>query len=100
MTKRAPTQSHQSLQQSLARLHAELGAASRVDPKSRRLLRELLADIERILQETPPGPDSGARRAERSVPRLEALAIEFEADHPGLAGSLRQLVDLLGRAGL
>jgi hypothetical protein len=95
-----PTKPHESLQQSLARLHAELGEASRVDPKSRQLLRELLADIERILQEGSPDQKPAARRAERSVPRLEALAIEFEADHPALAGSLRQLVDLLGRAGL
>jgi len=94
------TEPHESLQQSLARLHAELGAASRVDPQSRQLLRELLADIERILQEGSADQKPSARRVERSVPRLEALAIEFEADHPALAGSLRQLVDLLGRAGL
>jgi len=103
MTKRVPTKPRESLQQSLARLHAELAAASRVDPKSHQLLRELLADIERILQETTettPPQEPGARRAERSLPRLEALAIEFEADHPALSGSLRQLVDLLGRAGL
>jgi hypothetical protein len=95
-----PTKPRESLQQSLARLHAELAEASRVDPKSRQLLRELLADIERILQEASPDQKPSAGRAERSVPRLEALAIEFEADHPALSGSLRQLVDLLGRAGL
>ena len=100
MTKRMPTKHRESLQQSLARLHAELAQAPRVDPKSRQLLRELLADIERILQESSPDQKPAARRAEPSVPRLEALAIEFEAEHPGLAGSLRQLVDLLGRAGL
>ncbi len=94
-----PSKSHESLQQSLSRLHTQLAAAHSLDPKSRQLLREVLADIERLLKDTPDaGP--AARRADRSVPRLEALAIEFEAIHPGLAGSLRQLVDLLGQAGL
>jgi hypothetical protein len=32
--------------------------------------------------------------------RFEGLAVEFEAAHPDVAASLRQLVDLLGRAGL
>ena len=95
-----PAKPHESLQQSLARLHAELAAAPRVDPKARQLLREVLADIERILQQTPARGQSGEPAAERSVPRLEALAIEFDAEHPALAGSLRQLVDLLAQAGL
>ncbi len=95
-----PNKPRESLQQTLARLHAELAAAPRLDPKAHRLLREVLADIERILEQTPTQAASGERRADRSVPRLEALAIEFEAEHPGLAGSLRQLVDLLGQAGL
>ena len=95
-----PNEPSESLQQSLARLHAELAAAPRVDPASRQQLRELLADIERTLENTPEDAEEGAVQAGRSVPRLEALAIEFEAEHPGLSGSLRQLVDLLGRAGL
>jgi hypothetical protein len=32
--------------------------------------------------------------------RLEALAVDFEAEHPSLAASLREFVALLGRAGL
>jgi predicted component of type VI protein secretion system len=95
-----PSKTQQSLQQSLARLHTELAAAPRLDPKSRQLLREVLADIERILQQAPAAEPSAVKPAARSAPRLEALAIEFESEHPALAGSLRQLVDLLGRAGL
>ena len=97
---------HKQLQQSLTRLHAELAAAPRIDPASRKLLREVLADIERVLQEPPAQAPKAAPRsthrasASTSMPRLEALAIEFDAEHPTLAGSLRQLVDLLGRAGL
>lgn len=95
-----PSKPRESLQQSLARLHAELSGTPRIDPASRRLLREVLADIERALKQTPPDAKGEARPAARSIPRLEALAIEFDAEHPALAGSLRQLVDLLGRVGL
>ena len=94
-----PNEPNESLQQSLARLHAELAAAPRIDPASRQQLRELLADIQRTLASTQEDAE-GAGQAGGSIPRLEALAIEFEAEHPGLSGSLRQLVDLLGRAGL
>jgi hypothetical protein len=31
---------------------------------------------------------------------LEALAVRFEADHPSLAGVLRQIMDTLGKAGI
>jgi hypothetical protein len=34
------------------------------------------------------------------VSRLEEMAVQFEADHPSLAASLRQLTDLLGKAGI
>jgi hypothetical protein len=97
---------HKQLQESLTRLHAELAAAPRIDPASRELLREVLADIERVLHAPPPqapkiAPKSTHRvSASTSMPRLEALAIEFDAEHPTIAGTLRQLVDLLGRAGL
>ena len=108
------------LRATLARLHAELGRSPTVDAESRRLLAELSADIERVLgapAATPvssavpvrpdPDPDPGSGTAPRPdpdaaghEPRLEALAVRFEAQHPDLAGSLRQLVDLLGRAGI
>lgn len=95
-----PNPTASPLQQSLLRLHAELARTPTVEEGSRQLLGQLLGDIERLLRE--PGaraPESlAARPAAQS--RLEALAIEFEADHPSLAASVRQFVDLLGRAGL
>jgi hypothetical protein len=81
------------LQQSLARLHTELSTTARVDDASKRLLREVLNDIERLLRE-----QKTAAPAPR--PRLEALAVEFDAAHPALSASLREFIDLLGRAGL
>jgi phosphoserine phosphatase len=82
-----------SLQQSLTRLHAELLTAPQVDEASRRLLREVLGDIERVLKQQQP-----LAQAPRS--RLEELAIRFDTGHPALSASLREFVDLLGRAGL
>jgi hypothetical protein len=85
----------QPLRQTLQRLHAELQAAQHVDAASRRLLREVLADIERVLGE----PASPGRQGGAHTPRLEQLAVALEAEHPGIAGTLRQLIDLLDRGG-
>jgi hypothetical protein len=87
----------------LARLHDELGRQP-PDAESRRLLLEACADIERrmALAESSLADSSSAdeHSAPGPAPRLESLAVRFEAEHPDLAGSLRQLVDLLGRAGI
>jgi hypothetical protein len=83
------------LRQSLTRLHAELSATSKVDEASRSLLAELLNDIERLLRERQT---ADAVEVPRS--RLESLAIRFDSAHPALSASLREFVDLLGRAGL
>ena len=99
---RSPRPEPKELQQSLSRLHSELARTPRVDEASRRLLREVLADIERLLGRETPGaaPAASAPPIEAAPRRLEALAVEFESEHPALAGSLRQFIDLLGRAGL
>jgi predicted component of type VI protein secretion system len=86
------------LQQSLERLHAELSSSSQVDARSRALLHAVLDDIRRLLAS---GRNKPAERALETAPRrLAELAVEFEARHPALTGSVRQFVDLLGRAGL
>ena len=84
-----------SLQQSLARLHAELANAHRLDAKSQQMLRSALADTERLLNQGGAPPAGGV-----APHRLEALAVGFETDHPTLAASVRQFIALLGEAGL
>ncbi len=102
MTK--PDPPREALRQSLAQLHTQLAATPRVDESARRLLREVLADIERLLSvsgSAKVAADPAASRTAVSAPqRLQALAVEFDARHPALAGSLRQFVDLLGGVGL
>lgn len=87
------------LREHLANLHAELGAAQRVDPQSTRLLGELMEDIKRLMQQ--PAETAAPQTAPQTLPdRLESIAVQFEAAHPTLAASSRRLVDLLGKVGL
>jgi len=90
------------LREQLMKLHEELGLVKRIDPRSAQLLGEIMEDIKRLTQQSPEVPASGLPAASRpSLPaRLEAIAVQFEAQHPTLAASSRRLVDLLGNAGL
>jgi hypothetical protein len=77
----------------LAQLHERLARAKSLDPDSRELLKTLAADIEGALA----NDDLGTVAPEQP---LETLAVRFEADHPALAGVLRQIVDTLAKAGI
>jgi hypothetical protein len=85
--------SSEDLGRLLAQLHARLKHAKSLDAESRRLLNTVAADIEKAL-----ASDDAASVA--PAPPLEALAVRFEADHPALAGVLRQIMDTLGKAGI
>jgi len=98
MANQKPTSN--DLQQSLSELHTALVRTASVGESSKRLLREVLNDIERLLRNGGAAPAARSATPAASLPRLEALAVEFEAEHPSLAASLREFIDLLGRAGL
>jgi len=85
--------SDKDLRDLLAQLHTRLGHAKSLDADSRKLLLTVSHDIEKTLARS-------AKPAESHEPRLERLAVQFEADHPALAETLRQLVDALGKAGI
>jgi Domain of unknown function (DUF4404) len=97
-TRAGHSPSRAELQSSLERLHAELAASEELDTHSRALLQMVLADIQRVLA-APHGQPAQAA-TEGAPERLEQLAVRFEVRHPLLAGSIRQFVDLLSRAGL
>ncbi len=84
----------ENLRELLRRVHERLSRAERVDPDSRRLLGALTQDIERALGAQP------APLEKDSLPRLEALAVRFEVEHPAVAQGLRQLIYALGKAGI
>jgi len=90
----------ESLQALLGRVHERLNESGSVDSGSSELLRQLMGDIERALQQGGAASKPGAAAAGKHTSRLESLAVQFEADHPALAESLYRLADLLGKAGI
>jgi hypothetical protein len=81
--------SSEQLNSLLQRLHEELARGGTLDGESRRLLAVVVSDIEKLGLAAPTTPSG-----------LEALAVRFEADHPAAAAALRQVGDLLGKAGI
>jgi predicted component of type VI protein secretion system len=78
----------------LAQLHERLRHAKSLDPDSRRLLSTVAADIENALATNDIASVTAPQQP------LESLAVRFEADHPALAGVLRQIMDTLAKAGI
>ena len=86
-----------SLRDLVAKLHGELTEALREDPRSSESLRDMMKDINRLIEKPTDLPSS----PHGSLPdRLERVAVQFKADHPTLAASARRLVDLLGEVGI
>jgi len=89
----------EGLRELLERVHERLSRVERIDPQSRELLSRLTHDIERARGRAGQA-GAGADIDQEQLPRLEALAVRFETVHPAFAQALRQLVDLLGKAGI
>jgi len=81
-----------TLQALLVQLHAELARTDRMDGESRAQLTSALHDIEAALARSADAAPASSQ--------LGTLAARFEADHPTLVVTLRQLVDALGKAGI
>jgi len=97
-----------ALRTRLAGLSEEFARHPTLSSEGRARFAALSAELERQLHAASAAPTAGNAPAPAgSNPagghhgsRFEGLAVEFEAAHPDVAASLRQLVDLLGRAGL
>lgn len=85
--------SNDDLRQLLAQVHERLRNASSLDASAREMLTTVMHDIEKALSGEDPAAASAA-------PRLESIAVRFEAEHPAIAETLRRLVDTLGKAGI
>jgi hypothetical protein len=84
------------LKDRLAALHVELARTRSVDdPELRQRLIELLGDITRLL-----GKPATAGEHDSLIEQLDALAVRFESDHPALGNAIRQVVDVLAKAGI
>jgi hypothetical protein len=85
--------SNEDLRALLAELHTRLNHADTLDADTRTLLKITASDIETTMAR-------GQATAATHEPLLEALAVKFEADHPAVAAVLRQIIDVLGKAGV
>ena len=104
----------ETLRQLLARVHERLSSSRTIDPEARDMLATVMRDIDSALGKGTAGasqgpvtvpsvaaaPVSPESRVAATVPRLEALAVRFEAEHPAIAQLLRQIGALLGQAGI
>lgn len=83
------------LRQTVHHLHEELAKAPQLGPEDRALLEAALDDIRRALEGTSVTVPSG-----EGGDRLEGAAVRLEAEHPGLAGAIRSVMDALAKAGI
>jgi hypothetical protein len=102
----------ETLRELLARVHERLSSSDTVDPEARDMLATVMRDIDGALGKggAKPGeakPDTVSAvavapeaRVAAAAPRLEAIAVQFEAEHPAIAQLLRQIGALLGQAGI
>ena len=85
------------LQHTLSDLRRELAATGPLAPSERALLESTMHDIQQLLARDT-GEDTEASSAPGEV--LEGAAVRLEAEHPGVAGAVRALVDALAKAGI
>jgi hypothetical protein len=90
--------SERGLRELLARVRERLSQARSVDPESRKHLSAAVHDIDHALADG--GPQGVSDTAGAHASRLESLAVRFEADHPGLAEVIREVIDALARVGI
>jgi predicted component of type VI protein secretion system len=100
----------ETLRQLLARVHERLSTTKTIDPEAREMLATVMRDIDGALGNVAAGkvgtgsvssvPVSPDARVAAAAPRLEAVAVQFEAEHPAIAQLLRQIGALLGQAGI
>jgi chromosome segregation ATPase len=85
------------LQHTLSELHRELAEARQLAPEERALLESAIGEIQQALERA-----SAVETRDASAPgdALEGAAVRLEAEHPGVAGAVRALVDALAKAGI
>lgn len=80
------------LQKLLHELHTELDNPEAIDAESRRQLQGLADDIQAAID--------SAGEAESDGNELQRAVLEFETEHPRIAGILGQIADALSKLGI
>lgn len=78
----------------LVELDRELKSAGSLDPQSKGLLEQVLADVRKL--DSP----AGAEQHQSAEDRLRKLVLQFETDHPRLSGAVAQVADALAKLGI
>ena len=87
------------LKKSLRHLHAELEASTAVDEEAVGLMRDVLEDMRRLLENAASDRDE-EEEPEGLRERVDELATRLEADHPRLVETARELVSALSTMGI
>jgi hypothetical protein len=83
------------LKELLGELHTELGNAGELDADAKQQLEALSRDIQGAID-----PDSDKPLLEDARDQLQAAAVDFESEHPRIAGVLGSITDTLAKLGI
>lgn len=86
---------NKNLSELLEQLHDELGKTQAMDEKGRQLLRNLDADIQKLLLRT-----EGTETDESFLKSLQDAIDHFEDSHPALTSALSHMMTILSNAGI
>ncbi len=87
------------LREVLQELHEALESSESIDPALHAPLRGAMEEIGRSLDLA--GDEGAAARQQHPLStRISELALEFEADHPTIAGTLNRLTHMLSSMGI
>jgi hypothetical protein len=84
-----------SLQTLLSELQELLEKTDQVDPETRELVRDLDAEVNRLLD-----PDSGEDDFDSVVDHAKSVETRFAVDHPVAERFLREIIDALSKVGI
>ena len=87
----------QRLKELLNELHAELGGADSLDETSKQQLRDMADEIDAKIDARVEAAEATVTDAES---QLQTAVLEFETDHPRIAGILGQIADTLSKLGI
>ena len=82
----------------LRKLQSELASGQPVDEALRTSLQQLDQDIQQVLGSG--SPLSNTENDETLAQRAQEIDARFSAEHPYLANTLRDVMDLLGKMGI